>query len=90
MFVSIQDWTYMLTNDGNGRFTLWHHVTPADGGYGTEVKETFKIGHYSKDTVGQLYHYIASLHMSPSEAYYDQKREVEALTNAMESLGLLV
>ncbi len=88
MFVKIQSWDYMLTNNGNGTFTIWHHVTPADGGYGTEVRENFKIGQYNKDSVGQLYSYISSLHLSPSERFYSSIQEIKALTNAMEHLKL--
>lgn len=88
-FVRIQDWDYLITDNGNGYFTVWHHVTPADGGYGTEVKQKFRIGRFTRDNIGLLYSHISALHQSPQPSYYNEKEETEALIREMERLGLL-
>ena len=88
-FVRIQTWDYLITDNGNGYFTVWHHVTPEDGGYGTEVKQKFRVGRFTKENIGLLYSHLAAMHQSPHPSFYNEQAEIEALATHMENLGLL-
>lgn len=89
MFVTIQSWDYLIQKEGSSGFSIWHHVTPADGGYGTEVRKLFPMDYMERCSVGSLYDQICGLHVSPSPQYYDRERELERLEYALRSIGAL-
>jgi len=64
MFVKIEGWDYSITKHGNSGIRIWHHVTPDDGGYGTEVDFTISDDYFMSHTVEDLYREICRRHLS--------------------------
>ncbi len=89
IFIKIETWDYMLTNIGTIGFELWHHVTPEDGGYGTEVRLNFPADYFKTHTVEDLYNSPTSMHMRPTPNSFNREKEIETLKNALKSLGWL-
>ena len=90
MFVKIDGWEYLLAKESSNTYSLWHHVTRDDGGYGTEVKEIFVTGEYSKDSVINLYNHIAAKqdhpHRLPASC---RNEEISKLTIALKNIGAI-
>ena len=59
--IRIDNWDYMLFKNRNGRgYNVWHQVTPADGGYGTQVNVTLPETYFKEHTVEEFFRFIAS------------------------------
>ena len=61
MMILIGAFDYMLIRLGDGRFRVWHHVTPADGGYGREVDFLLPADYFRTHRVEEFYDHVASM-----------------------------
>ncbi|MBE7018870.1 MAG: VWA domain-containing protein [Ruminococcaceae bacterium] len=87
MFVKIEGWDYSITKHGNSGIRIWHHVTPDDGGYGTEVDFTISDDYFMSHTVEDLYREICRRHLSPS-MYIDRQSEIACLKLHLKGLNV--
>jgi hypothetical protein len=87
MMISIASWDYMLTRNPDGSFRLWHHVTPADGGYGREVDIMLPADYFKKNSARDFYEQIAPLQMIPV-SNYSKEADIKALASALKAANL--
>ena len=83
-WVEIAGWRHRVRRDAEGRFTVWHHVTRSDKGYGTEVNFELPKDYFAEHTLDDFYENVTERHMC---VYGSKKREMEALQKAFVSLG---
>lgn len=80
----------MLTFDSMRKvIRVWHHVTPQDDGYGTEVKFTVDYDYFKLHSVPDFYEMICEKHCSPDEKYYNRNTELRNLAKALKNRELL-
>lgn len=74
VMTDIGGWNYMVTLKYNG-VEIWHHVTPADGGYGADVKMLVPFDDFLTRTVEEICGEVASCQVfslgGPSETNID-------------------
>jgi hypothetical protein len=71
----------------DGSFRLWHHVTPADGGYGREVDIMLPADYFKKNSARDFYEQIAPLQMIPV-SNYSKEADIKALASALKAANL--
>lgn len=89
MVIHIETWIYMLTREKGGRFRLWHHVTPADGGYGTEVDIYLPADYFQTHSVKTFYEFVTTKHCRPDPKYVDKSAQLKELTKQLQAAGWL-
>lgn len=88
MMICVESWDYMLILQQDQRFRLWHHVTPADGGYGREVDLYLPGDYFKSHTVKQFYEMVAQQQtFHPKNE--DKRESIRILTEQLHSAGWL-
>ncbi|MBQ2956407.1 MAG: hypothetical protein IJE08_08090 [Clostridia bacterium] len=83
----IEDWDYLIEMK-DGKLSVWHHVTRADGGYGTEVKLSFPADYVKKYGVSKLWSAVApAQNCRPGEGCFDRLAEEKELTEQFRARG---
>lgn len=88
MLISIDGWDYLMSREPDGRFYVWHHVTPADAGYGTEVKVYLPSDYFRSNTVEEFYDDIAG-NQSCRPLSSHKQQEIEKLKAQLAEEGWL-
>ena len=81
--ISVDTWEYLCRKNDCGTFSVWHHVTPADGGYGQEVRLELAPDYFEQHTVEQFYEHIASLNTKSLPGYVDREKQIEDIRRRM-------
>lgn len=85
--ITVQNWTYILRREKDDRFFLWHHVTPADGGYGVEVEKYLPANYFETHSVKKFYEYVSGLMPKPRPEAVDKHAELKALKQQLCTAG---
>lgn len=89
-FVKIEDWDYLLEFDSERRkIRVWHHITPNDWGYGTEVDFSLDYDYFKRNSVSQFYKMVCGKHISPVKSVYNEERELQEISSALRNRGIL-
>lgn len=84
--ILIDMWDYMMILQDDHQFHVWHHVTPADGGYGREVNLYLPADYFKKHTVKQFYETVAQMQtLHPKNV--DKRQEIKDLTAQLRDAG---
>ena len=89
VYIRIENWTYRLTREEDGRFRLWHHVNPADGGYGVELDMHLPADYFRTHSVQEFYKFVTTKHCSPDPRYVDKSAEIKELRKQLRAQGWL-
>ena len=89
MMIRIETWSYMLTREKDGQFRLWHHVSPADGGYGVEVDMHLPADYFQTHSVKKFYEFVTTKHCSPDPRSVDKRAQIKELTKQLHAAGWL-
>ena len=78
-WVFVKHWHYLCWKYDDGTIAVWHHVTPIDGCYGSEVELELPSNYFRKHTAEQFYEFIASNSTccEPSPWVFDKEKEIE-------------
>lgn len=88
MLICIEHWKYLMFRQADGQFRVWHHVTPADAGYGTEVEVHLPGDYFRNHSVKKFYEYIAGQqHCHPGSC--DKQAEIKTLKAQLTEAGWL-
>ena len=88
MLIYIENWDYLLTREADKRFRVWHHITPADACYGTEVDVYLPDDYFQTHSVKRFYEHIAQQqHCRPSSKCFDKHQEMKDLTAQLREAG---
>lgn len=88
IMITIESWDYMVIRQPDDGFRVWHQVTPADGGYGTQVDILLPADYFRTHSAKQFYAYIAPMqNFRPRPACLDKQGEIRELTQRLRSMG---
>jgi len=88
MFIYIEVWDYLLTKEPDGRFLVWHHISPEDGGYGTEVEVYLSADYFQKHSVKKFYEFIAcKQNCRPVGQSFDKQQQIKTITEKLRRAG---
>ena len=88
-YIRIENWSYRLTREEDGRLRRWHHVTPADDGYGAEVDLHLPADYFQTHSVKDFYRFVTTKHCSPAPQYVDKAAEIKELKKQFREQGWL-
>ena len=90
MLITIENWDYLLTREPDNRFRVWHHVTPADACYGTEVDVYLSADYFQKHSVKKFHEHIAQQqNCRPHAQAFDKRQEIKSLTQQLRGASWL-
>ncbi|MBQ8202621.1 MAG: hypothetical protein IJZ74_12725 [Clostridia bacterium] len=90
MIITIEGWDYLLCRMEDHCFRVWHHISPTDGCYGTEVDISLPADYFETHSVKALYELIAPMqHCRPSKQHYDKHAEIKKLKEQLSKAGLI-
>lgn len=88
LWITIDAFDYMLIRQNDSRFRVWHHITPADGGYGREVDLQLPADYFHTHTAAQFYDHVAAL-QQPMRTPPSRAECLRALTAQLKEAGWL-
>lgn len=90
MLIYIENWNYLLTREADNRFRVWHHITPADACYGTEVDVHLPADYFQNHSVKRFYEHISQQqNCRPRPQVFDKHQEIKDLTAQLRGAGWL-
>ena len=86
MLLMIEGWDYLVDREPDGRFLIWHHVSPADAGYGTEIRYHLPADYLKNHSVKEFYERLAAAQMCRPLSS-DKRSEIAALEKKLRAAG---
>ena len=87
-WIKIELWDYLVEEVPNQGLMVWHHVTPADGGYGQEVDMVLPYKYFQTHSAEEFWKTIAAQNTSPAPEFVDRATEVQRIRDMFEYFGL--
>lgn len=89
LFIKVEIWDYRLEKEKDGRFFLWHHVTPADGGYGVETQLYLPADYFKTHTVKEFYEMVCDGHCRPRPDLFNKAEQIKTIKQQLKDAGWL-
>lgn len=85
--IRIASWDHYFRKLDDGSFTVWHHNTIADAGYGTEVFVKLPADYFLNHSISEFYDSVAKEHICVN---FDKKAvEIKNIRDLFGEYGLV-